>query len=331
MPHIKTFVLFSYLLSAFFSIAGITMALLSIKKTKTKLNIATIAFLSGMLLMCFYDWFLYFSNYQFLNLSSTLTLRLGSCLISLIFYLWINMAQKISGLESCVKLKRFFMIYTLSYSAIWFICTIFLRGQFFYTIKWFLLTTDIILMVLVLVITSIFTSHAYLSERKNFVMYMVIVTSMLFWNYISFIWGETSVYWGNSRFIREPLDLTILFWLIVNGATIYFVYHLDFKTAYENSEQSDGTAVFNLENRLKNMEKEYNLTHREVEIIRLVYGGLSNNEIADRLYISSSTVKSHIYNTFRKLNVKSRSETICLIHDPNYVPSSANIDYKEEI
>lgn len=325
MESIKIIVLLSYLLSAFFGISGITMALLSKKKIRTKLNTATVAFLTGMLLMCFYDWFLYFANYKVLSFGSPLSLRLGSCIISIIFYLWINMAQRISGMQAFDKLRKFFMGYTFSYSFIWLISTFFFRGKFFYTFKWLLLITDIILIILVLLISAVFMSHAFLTGQRRSIAYMVIVTAMLLWNYIAFIWGETSVYWGNSKFIRQPLDLTIIFWLIVNLATIYFVYQLAFKEAYGEENKGENLA-FDLEERLLAMKDKYNMTHREIEIIRLVYGGLSNNEIAAKLYISSSTVKSHIHNTFKKLNVKSRSETICLIHDETYISAS----YKDE-
>ena len=37
-------------------------------------------------------------------------------------------------------------------------------------------------------------------------------------------------------------------------------------------------------------------------------------EIADELFISKSTVKSHIYNAFRKADVRSRSEIIVMMH-----------------
>ena len=216
------------------------MALLSRKKIRTKLNTATVAFLTGMLLICFYDWFLYFANYKVLSFGSLLSLRLGNCIISIIFYLWINMAQRISGMQAFDKLRKFFMGYTFSYSFIWLIFTFFFRGKFFYTFKWLLLITDIILIILVLLISAVFMSHAFLTGQRRSIAYMVIVTAMLLWNYIAFIWGETSVYWGNSKFIRQPLDLTIIFWLIVNLATIYFVYQLAFKEAY--GEEKDRRA-----------------------------------------------------------------------------------------
>lgn len=50
------------------------------------------------------------------------------------------------------------------------------------------------------------------------------------------------------------------------------------------------------------------LTMREREIVALAVRGLSNKDIARRLTLSEGTVKIHIYNIFRKLNVKNRTE-----------------------
>ena len=48
------------------------------------------------------------------------------------------------------------------------------------------------------------------------------------------------------------------------------------------------------------------LTQREQEILDKVAHGNSNKDIADELYISRHTVKTHIYNIFRKIDVSSR-------------------------
>ncbi len=48
------------------------------------------------------------------------------------------------------------------------------------------------------------------------------------------------------------------------------------------------------------------LTQREIEILSLVAGGAKNEEIAEKLFISTSTVKTHIYNIFKKINVTNR-------------------------
>lgn len=48
------------------------------------------------------------------------------------------------------------------------------------------------------------------------------------------------------------------------------------------------------------------LTAREVEILSMVSLGAKNEDIADRLFISPNTVKTHIYNIFRKISVPNR-------------------------
>jgi DNA-binding NarL/FixJ family response regulator len=50
------------------------------------------------------------------------------------------------------------------------------------------------------------------------------------------------------------------------------------------------------------------LTPREVEILRELARGASNQEIADRLYISINTVKNHVHNVLEKLGVDNRRE-----------------------
>jgi LuxR family maltose regulon positive regulatory protein len=52
------------------------------------------------------------------------------------------------------------------------------------------------------------------------------------------------------------------------------------------------------------------LTPREIEILRLIAAGMRNQEIADRLVISLSTVKRHIANTYGKLGVDHRTEAL---------------------
>ena len=50
------------------------------------------------------------------------------------------------------------------------------------------------------------------------------------------------------------------------------------------------------------------LTPRELEVLELIAQGLSNKEIAQTLFISEKTVKNHITNIFRKLNVEDRTQ-----------------------
>lgn len=59
------------------------------------------------------------------------------------------------------------------------------------------------------------------------------------------------------------------------------------------------------------------LSVREKQVLAMVVMGFSNAEIASRLFVAESTVKSHLNAAFRKLGVRSRSEAASLILDPH--------------
>lgn len=57
------------------------------------------------------------------------------------------------------------------------------------------------------------------------------------------------------------------------------------------------------------------LSTRETEVLRLVADGATNNEIATRLHISDSTVKSHLVHIYTKLDVSSRTAAVASARD----------------
>jgi two-component system, NarL family, response regulator LiaR len=59
-------------------------------------------------------------------------------------------------------------------------------------------------------------------------------------------------------------------------------------------------------------QPRYDLTEREREVLALLVQGLSNNDIADRLVVSRSTVKFHVSSILSKLSVTSRTEAVAL-------------------
>jgi len=56
--------------------------------------------------------------------------------------------------------------------------------------------------------------------------------------------------------------------------------------------------------------KEFSLTKREGEVLKLVCSGLTNREISEKLFICEYTVKSHIKNLMKKIGISSRAGII---------------------
>ncbi len=58
--------------------------------------------------------------------------------------------------------------------------------------------------------------------------------------------------------------------------------------------------------------QDFDLTKRERAVLALMVEGLNNTQIAARLTVSPSTVKSHVSNVLTKLGVASRTEAVTL-------------------
>jgi DNA-binding NarL/FixJ family response regulator len=61
------------------------------------------------------------------------------------------------------------------------------------------------------------------------------------------------------------------------------------------------------------------LIERELEVLRLIGRGLSNREIADTLYLSEATVKTHVNRLLRKLSVRDRIQAVVLAYESGLV------------
>ena len=97
----------------------------------------------------------------------------------------------------------------------------------------------------------------------------------------------------------NPLDLPSTIRQVVDGS----VYHPGVAGAAGGTGSSSGKS-----GTTKDGAPPAGLTERELTILRLVAEGLSNLDIASKLYVTEQTVKFHLSNIYRKLGVGNRTE-----------------------
>jgi DNA-binding CsgD family transcriptional regulator len=120
---------------------------------------------------------------------------------------------------------------------------------------------------------------------------------------------------------------SILISLLVISGLIYFVFLIrknkDLEIQHKNTElQNYLLKIEELKNKflknkngftelreLKNID-EYELSKREKEVLKYISQGLSNAEIAAKMFVSNNTIKTHISHIYSKLDVKNRIQAI---------------------
>lgn len=116
---------------------------------------------------------------------------------------------------------------------------------------------------------------------------------------------------GEKEIVKEAIRAGAISYLLKNVSAEELV-----KTIHEaisgKSNLSPEIAELLMQDIRKPPQKEYGLSSREQEVLRLMIAGLSNDAIANRLVISRSTVKFHVSNILSKLGTASRTEAVSL-------------------
>jgi two-component system, NarL family, response regulator LiaR len=66
--------------------------------------------------------------------------------------------------------------------------------------------------------------------------------------------------------------------------------------------------------------QQLGITARELEILQLIAGGMSNREIAEKLFVSENTIKTHSSRLLDKLNAKRRTQAVQIAKEIKLIP-----------
>jgi len=111
-------------------------------------------------------------------------------------------------------------------------------------------------------------------------------------------------------FFRYKFSLEVYLGVIASLFLIIGVY-FGSKMGKKREIQKSGGTLYNTANsETINPAIETDLSSRELEVLLNISHGLSNKEIADKLFVSLNTIKTHTANIYSKLGVKSRTQAI---------------------
>lgn len=301
MKHV---IVFCYIFTILIGVSALTIQWLASKGDKGKEYSVMKPFISMLVMMNLYDFFIYYSDKIINNSNGNILLSIGDCLIAVLVLLWLQVETHICQSDDCSWVVRIAKKYIIFYFCIWVISVI-----FFVDIKWTRLIIDIPLLCL-LIIGSIacIVSGLKNGDSHKLIAYKIVITLFMAVNYVTYFISESGIVEESNE---EIMDLTIFYWLVINAANMILLYKRDFSKSY----LEDAPVVMDLSEALDLVKQKYDLTKREVEILKEIYEGKTNTQIAEELFISESTVKAHIYNTFRKMNVKNRVEAVCIVRE----------------
>jgi NarL family two-component system response regulator LiaR len=115
----------------------------------------------------------------------------------------------------------------------------------------------------------------------------------------------------NEEFVTSALEAGAIGYLLKNVSAEELAEAIRSAHAGRPTLSPEATHAL-IQSTRKSSHPRYELTERELEVLALMVGGLSNPEIAERLVVTRSTVKFHVSNILSKLGVSSRVEAVAL-------------------
>jgi DNA-binding CsgD family transcriptional regulator len=299
----RYFTLFFYILSCSTSFASLFMAIVSFIKFRNKTFLYYILFLFDLTLLLFLENFEYFRVYfmnRFPSFDQIFRILLYNCSYSVMYYLMPLILYSFLEKRFSFVLKIPFFLLSIVAVALTFIPSAITETLIdFWRVSLFCFKSVNWIFIFIFSLTFVISLLNYkkISQSgKKIILKTFFAVAALFIPLfiLEFLWNNDiqRIYFLGPISSLNFLYFTInLIFIIIAGKSLYF-----------KSDQP--VDIHPTESFLE----KYGITEREREMIIFLAKGYSNKQIASMLYISSITVKNHIYNIYKKTRVQSRVE-----------------------
>jgi len=289
-------ILLIYLLIVSLGITVVVITLLLARKYRSRLYIYTgLAFLGAVfnLLVCVIDLYRFTTTGSPVIKFGLYSFSLTGLSAFLMLYFLPVLSHQVTGIPFRIP-KR--IVHILLLSGIFFTLVIELiyqlRIALYFRDFFFALIFIYSAFIILFYHNKIVNSKLRSASKAYSILIFSVVPAILLYNTIVLYFYPNNIYlkqpYFNVLFLAVSIVLALWF-----GARYFF-----------NNKESIEIGT------LAERAKYFNFSKREIQIVRLLVQGLSNREIAEHLYISQKTVKNHVYNIFRKINVKNRVQLI---------------------
>lgn len=152
--------------------------------------------------------------------------------------------------------------------------------------------------------------YSFLKKEKEDMVSVFYALAVFLFNLLSFYWKE------DPLLLKE--NLYLFSWIGIAFATLAYIIYV-VKREKSKSVSCAQEKIIDIDGAYRKLRAAYGLTKREEDILREIYSGKSNQQIASDLCISEATVKAHIHNLLGKMSVGSRVEAIVVVQKEIYL------------
>ncbi len=339
---ISNTIFLTYTIMSFLSLQAITLVLMVLRHNEsgnTKLMKATRNFVIVSLVL---GLFYYISFYRELVLGHFAYGRFSRGLDAVIFYAmgysWVKLIDatidspnpKLVKWRKCAP-KVFTCLMILSAAAYMFL----LNDYYATDHAWEEVTVVILegilgITVVVFTLAYMLLSFGDLADGMSRA-YIIIVSILMNFNNL---WNNVIVCFVFIKIVSPTIlssklyGVTSVLILIINLLTVIYIYKKDFSPFFFGPKEMRPRPLSE-EEVVDMIAESHRLTERERSVLALAYQGLTNPDIAEKLFISRHTVKRHMHNIFEKLDVSTRVEMIRLIQSQITLEEKENVRTEE--